>query len=144
MRIDECGVEHRTAQRVNQLFLLFTFLSFCLFYDIVRSYIVIIQIFFETMDRLFLDSKDEHHHVLRMKYKYGVLPAYAQKCTRRTHTVSCGWSMMCIIWCAMSHTFEHSWYPLHALCSYKNCAATSSLLLGIFSGLIFLKRWIDS
>ena len=63
------------------------------------------------------------------------MPAYAQKCTRRTHTVSRGWSIMCMIWCTMSHTFEHSWYPLHALCSYKNCAATSSLLLGIFSGL---------
>ena len=58
------------------------------------------------------------------------MPAYAQKCTRGTHTVSCGWSIMCMIWCAMSHTFEHSWYPLHAPCSYKNCAATSSLLLG--------------
>ena len=64
-----------------------------------------------------------------------------QECTRRTHTVSCGWSIMCMIWCTMSHTFEHSWYPLHALCSYKNCAATSSLLLGIFSGLFcFITR----
>ena len=43
-----------------------------------------------------------------MKYKYDVMPAYAQKCTRRTHTVSCGWSIMCMIWCTMSHTFEHS------------------------------------
>ena len=71
-----------------------------------------------------------------MKYKYDVMPAYAQECTRRTHTVSCGWTIMCTIWCAMSHTFEHSWYPLHAPCSYKNCAATSSLLLGISSGLV--------
>ena len=92
MRINECVVEHRTVQHVNQLFYIIhvALILFVLWYGAMfDSYN---PDCFWTMDRLFLDSKDDHHHVLRMKYKYGVMLAYAQECTRRTHTVSCGWT----------------------------------------------------
>ena len=39
-----------------------------------------------------MDSKDDHHNVWRMKFRYDVTRAYAQECARRTHIESCGWT----------------------------------------------------
>ena len=76
-----------------------------------------------------------------MKYKYGVMPAYAQKCTRRTHAVSCGWTNVHDMMRNESYIRTQRTSTsklLHAPCSYKHWAATASLLLGIFSGLFLV------
>ena len=48
-RTQDCPTRKPTLSYYSRFF-------FCLFYDIVRRWIIIIQIFFVTMDRLFLDS----------------------------------------------------------------------------------------
>ena len=85
MRINECVVEHKTVNRVNKLLYRSSFLSFCLFYCIVRCFVIIRILFYR-----WIDSKEDHHHVARMKFKYDVMRAYAQECKGRTDTVSCG------------------------------------------------------
>ena len=137
MRVKECVVEHRTVQRVNQLFYISMLLWFCLFYDTARCCIVIDRFFFETMDRLIRRLSSCFACDLN---RYDVMRTQPQECTRRTHAVSCGWTNV--------HDMMHNesyirTQPtstsklLHAPCSSKHWAATASLLLGIFFGFIF-------
>ena len=87
-----------------------------------------------------IDSKDDHHHVLRPNYRYDAMRAYRQECTRRTHTMSCGWTNVHDMMRNESYIRTprtSTSKPLHAPCSYKHWAAIASLLLGIFFGFIF-------
>ena len=139
MRVKECVVEHRTVQRVNQLFYISMLLWFCLFYDTARCCIVIVRFFFETMDRLIRRLSSCFAYDLN---RYDVMRTQPQECTRRTHAVSCGWSLMCMIWCAMSHTFEHSGHQQVNCCMHHVLTNIGRPLLpccwGYSLGLFFL------
>ena len=134
MRINECVVEHRTVQRVNQLFYIIhvALILFVLWYcAMLYSYC---QFFFETMDRLIRRSSSCFAYDLN---RYDVMPAYAQERTRRMHTVSCGWTNVHDMMHNESYIRTQRTSTsklLHAPCSYKHWAATASLLLGIFFG----------
>ena len=72
------------------------------------------------------------------------MPRNVQK---NTHTVSCGWTNVHYMMLMRNESYIRTQRistskPLHAPCSYKNCAATDSLLLGIFFGFM-QKKWIS-
>ena len=72
-----------------------------------------------------------------------------QECTRRTHTGSCGGSIMCMIWCTMSHTFEHSGHQQVNRCMHHVLTNIGRPLLpccwgyslGLFFRLDDLQNW---
>ena len=103
MRINECVVEHRTVQHVNQLFyiihvaLILFVLWYCAMFDSYNPDC------FWTMDRLI---KDDHHHVLRPNYRCVPNHRNVQDVCIQCHADE----LMCMICCAMSHTFEYSGY----------------------------------
>ena len=129
-RSRSCRAERGTVNRINKPF----YVIHCSFVLFVLSYCALFYSYDpDFFIKQWIDSWDDHHHVFRC----GGL--YAQECTRRTHTVSCGWTNVHDMMRNESYTrTQRIWTstPLHAQCSYKNCAATASLLLGIFFGLI--------
>ena len=66
--------------------MLFSVLSFCLFYYIVRCFIVLSRIVLKE----WIDSYNDHRQSWHMEEKQKVMRVFAQECRRRTHAVSCG------------------------------------------------------
>ena len=134
-RSRSCRAERGTVNRINKPF----YVIHCSFVLFVLSYCALFYSYDpDFFIKQWIDSWDDHHH----EFRCGGL--YAQECTRRTHTVSCGWTNVHDMMRNESYTrTQRIWTstPLHAQCSYKNCAATASLLLGIFFGLI-LGSWV--
>ena len=115
-------------------------LWFCLVYDTARCCIVIVSFFSETMDRLIRRSSSCCAYDLN---RYDVMRTQPQECTRRTHTVSCGWTNVHDLMHSESYIRTQRTSTsklLHAPCSYKHWAATASLLLGIFFGFILIHQ----
>ena len=124
--LDHCHVVPN-AGLCNAFYIIHCFFAFC----------------FSIMIRIFSKNGwiwDHHHHVLRTPYTYDVVWLLcAQERTRCTHTVSCGWANVHGVMRNESDMRSQrilTSTPLHAPCSYKNCAAAASLLLGIFVGFI--------
>ena len=137
MRINECVVKRRTVQSINKP----SYIVHCSFVLFVLSYCALFYSYDPDFLKQWLDSWDDHHHVLRTPYKYDVVCLYAHERTRRTHKMSCGWTNVHDMMRNESYIRTHrisTITRLHAQCSYdENCVATASLLLGIFFGLIF-------
>ena len=136
MRINECVVKRRTVQSINKP----SYIVHCSFVLFVLSYCALFYSYDPDFLKQWLDSWDDHHHVLRTPYKYDVVCLYAHERTRRTHKMSCGWTNVHDMMRNESYIRTHrisTITRLHAQCSYdENCVATASLLLGIFFGLI--------
>ena len=140
MRINECVVKRRTVQSINKP----SYIVHCSFVLFVLSYCALFYSYDPDFLKQWLDSWDDHHHVLRTPYKYDVVCLYAHERTRRTHKMSCGWTNVYDLMRNESDIRTHrisTITRLHAQCSYdENCVATASLLLGIFFGLIKKKN----
>ena len=88
MRINECVVKRRTVQSINKP----SYIVHCSFVLFVLSYCALFYSYDPDFLKQWLDSWDDHHHVLRTPYKYDVVCLYAHERTRRTHKMSCGWT----------------------------------------------------
>ena len=86
MRINECVVKRRTVQSINKP----SYIVHCSFVLFVLSYCALFYSYDPDFLKQWVDSWDDHHHVLRTPYKYDVVCLYAHERTRRTHKMSCG------------------------------------------------------
>ena len=110
IRSRSCRAERGTVNRVNKPF----YVIHCSFVLFVLSYCALLYSYDpDFFLKQWIDSWDDHHH----EFRCGGL--YAQECTRRTHTVSCGWTNVYDIWCAMSHTLERSGYEQVHRCMHN-------------------------
>ena len=94
--------------------ILFIVLSFCLFYYIVRCFIVLIRIVLKQ----WTDSYDDHRDVLRLtKSIMRCVPLHRN--VEDVHMQCHADELMCMIWCVLSMTFEYSRYQQVNCCMHR-------------------------